>query len=47
MAYIRRLLALAPMQDWYAAALCESWRDVGHDDDVQRHAVVTADLRAS
>lgn len=46
MAYVQRLLALAAMQDWYAAALRETWRDTSHEEDVRRHGAVTQDLRA-
>jgi glutathione S-transferase len=33
------------MQDWYAAALVEPWRDEAHERDVAAHGTVTADLR--
>jgi glutathione S-transferase len=45
-AYARRLLALPSMQDWYRAALAETWRDAGHDAEVVEWGSVTEDLRA-
>ncbi len=45
-AYAKRLLALPAMQDWYKAAINETWRDPPHDDDVTRSADVLEDLRA-
>lgn len=46
-AYARRLLALPSMQDWYRAALAETWRDAGHDAEVREWGTVTEDLRAA
>jgi len=46
-AYAERLLGLAPMRDWYAAALAETWRDAEHEADIHRHGTVTQDLRAT
>lgn len=46
-AYARRLLALPSMQDWYRAALAETWRDAGHDAEVAEWGTVTEDLRAA
>lgn len=45
-AYPERLLALPAMREWYAAALAEPWRDPGHDAELARAGVVSADLRA-
>lgn len=44
-AWVDRMLALPPMQDWYAGALAEPWRDEAHEDEA--HAVGTwlQDLR--
>ncbi|MBN8736591.1 MAG: glutathione S-transferase family protein [Xanthomonadales bacterium] len=46
-AYAQRLLALPSMQDWYRAALAETWRDAAHDAEVAQWGTVTEDLRAS
>lgn len=42
---VRRLLALGPVRDWYAAALAEPWRDPMHEDEVRQYGTVTQDLR--
>lgn len=44
-AYVRRLLQLEPMQDWYRQALEEPYRDLPHDADIARVGDITADLR--
>lgn len=44
--YAQRLLALPSMQDWYRAALAETWRDDSHEAEVARWGTITADLRA-
>ncbi|TAN01803.1 MAG: glutathione S-transferase family protein [Rhodanobacteraceae bacterium] len=46
-AYAQRLLALPSMQDWYRAALAETWRDAAHDAEVAEWGLVTQDLRAA
>ncbi|MGV3650784.1 MAG: glutathione S-transferase family protein [Devosia sp.] len=45
-AYRDRLLGLPGMRDWYQAALAETWRDAGHEDEIAHWGVVTADHRA-
>jgi glutathione S-transferase len=45
-AYVQRLLALAPMRQWEAAALAETVREPGHEAEAQATGVLTADLRA-
>jgi glutathione S-transferase len=45
-AYAARLLELAPMRQWYDAALRETFHDAAHDAEIRRAGVVTADLRA-
>lgn len=45
-AYAQRLLALPSMQDWYRAALAETWRDAAHDAEVAQWGTITEDLRA-
>ena len=45
--YVARILELAPMQEWYEAALAEPWRDDAHEYDVMRLGTVVEDVRAS
>ena len=45
-AYAQRLLALAPMREWHAAALQETWREPGHEDEIAQVGRVLQDLRA-
>jgi len=44
--YAAQLLALPPMQECYAAALAETWRDPAHEDEARGVGVWVADLRA-
>ena len=44
--YVAQLLGLPAMQQWYAAALAETWRDVEHEEEVRAVGVWTEDLRA-
>ncbi len=44
--YVGKMLALPGMQEWYAAALAEPWRDESHEEDVHRAGVILEDLRA-
>lgn len=44
--YAGRLRALAPMRDWYAAALAEPWRDAEHEAEIARLGTLLEDLRA-
>ena len=44
-AYAQRLLALASMQQWYAAALEESWREPAHEDEARQAGTWLEDLR--
>ena len=46
MAYVKRMLDLDVMREWYEAALKETWREVGHDREVFEAGKLTADLRA-
>jgi glutathione S-transferase len=46
MAYARALLAVPAMQEWYAAALRETWRDPDHEAELRQYAVIDQDLRA-
>jgi glutathione S-transferase len=45
-AYVRRLLALPTMQEWYAAALKETWREQAHEAEALEVGTVLQDLRA-
>jgi glutathione S-transferase len=45
--YAARLLALASMQAWYAAALAETWRDEAHEEEARAVGVLLADHRTS
>jgi glutathione S-transferase len=45
--YVQQLLALPSLQQWYSAALAETWRDAEHEDEVRAVGVWTQDLRAS
>jgi len=44
-AYAERLLALAPMREWYAAALKETWREPDHEAQIGRYGRLLQDLR--
>jgi glutathione S-transferase len=44
--YTDRLLALPAMQQWYAEALAEIWRDEPHDAEIPLVGVITEDMRA-
>jgi len=44
-AYVARVLALAPMQAWYEAALAEAWRDKAHEAEATTAGVLLADHR--
>jgi glutathione S-transferase len=45
--YVARLLALAPMREWYDAALLETAREPGHEAEAAAAGTITADLRAT
>jgi glutathione S-transferase len=45
--YVQRLLSLASMQEWYLAALSETWRDEEHEDEARRAGTWLQDLRAT
>jgi glutathione S-transferase len=45
LAYAQRLRELAPMQEWYAAALQETVRDEPHEAEARAAGTWTADLR--
>lgn len=43
--YVKLLLELPAMQQWYAAGLAEVWRDEAHDAEIRASGTVLADLR--
>lgn len=43
--YVQTMLALPGMKAWYDAALKETWREPGHDNDVYAAGKLVADLR--
>jgi glutathione S-transferase len=45
--YARRLLGLESMQEWYADALAEPWRDAAHEVQDRAAGEWTADLRTA
>ena len=45
LAYAKRLLALPSMQDWYAAALSETWREESHEEEARQAGTWLQDLR--
>lgn len=45
--YAKRLLALPSMQDWYAAALRETWRDEAHEVIARKAGTWLNDYRAN
>lgn len=45
--YASRLLALPAMQEWYAAALKETWREQAHEAEAREVGTVLNDLRAT
>jgi len=45
--YARHLLDLQSMQDWYAGALAETFRDAPHEAEIARMGEVVEDLRRS
>jgi glutathione S-transferase len=46
-AYVRRLLDLPAMKEWYAAGIAERWRIARYEDDARAVGEVTKDLRAA
>lgn len=45
MQYVKKLLELPSMQEWYAAGLAEVWRDKTHDNEIRELGTVLTDLR--
>lgn len=44
--YADQLLEHPEMQNWYAAALAEPWRETAHERDIAAAGTITADFRA-
>jgi glutathione S-transferase len=44
-AWVDRIIAHPAMQQWEAEALAESWREVGHEEELRTCGEVTADYR--
>ena len=44
-AWVEMMLATPAMQQWEAEALAESWREVGHEEDLKSCGSITADYR--
>lgn len=45
--YVKRLLNLDAMREWYTAALAESWREPGHEKEMLEVGELLEDLRES
>lgn len=45
--YAPRLLELEAMQQWYTAALAETYREDGHEAEAKRAGTIVTDLRAT
>jgi glutathione S-transferase len=46
-AYAQRILALPAMDEWYAAAIAETFREAGHEAEAKAAGTWTEDLRAA
>ncbi len=46
-AWVETMLALPAMQEWEAAALAESWREVGHEEELLSCGDIIADYRST
>lgn len=45
-AYAEMIRALPAMREWYDAALAETWREAGHEDEIRASGDYIADYRA-
>ena len=45
--YLKRLLDLPEMREWYAAGLAETWREAGHEAEINAAGTMVEDLRAT
>jgi glutathione S-transferase len=46
LSYVKKLLDLPHMQDWYASALAETWRDEAHETEARQAGEWLQDYRA-
>jgi glutathione S-transferase len=46
-AWIERVIAHPAMQDWERQALAETWREAGHEAELEAAGAITADYRAT
>jgi len=44
-AWVEHVIAHPAMQEWESAALAETWREVGHEEDLLACGAITADYR--
>jgi glutathione S-transferase len=44
-AWVDHMIAHPAMQEWEAAALAETWREIGHEEDLLSCGAITADYR--
>ncbi len=47
MAWVDMMLTLPAMQQWESEALAESWREVGHENELAACGMITADYRTA
>lgn len=47
MAWVNMIVALPAMLQWEAEALAESWREVGHENELSSCGMITADYRTA
>lgn len=45
--YVNRLLSLVSMQEWDKAALAETWREPGHEQEAINSGIITDDFRTN
>ena len=46
-AWVERVIAHPAMQDWERQALAETWREAGHEAELEAAGAITADYRAT
>lgn len=44
--YVKLMLELPLMKEWYEAALLETWRDLPHDKEIDKAGKIISDLRS-
>ncbi len=44
--YVEQMLQLPAMQEWYEAAIAETWREASHEEDIASSGTIIADFRA-